>query len=98
MFTKAYAKSGKTCRITFRIPKGSSASSASLCGSFNDWDPNSHPMKRLKDGSFSVSVSLKTGQAYQFRYFLDGSRWENDENADAFAANEFGTKNSVIEV
>ena len=98
MFKKSYAKSGKTCRITFKIPKGSGAQTAALCGSFNDWNPDSHPMKQLKDGSFSVALSLKAGQAYQFRYYLDGSRWENDESADGYAPNEFGTHNSVIEI
>ena len=98
MLTKSYAKSGKTCRVTFKIPKGSGAQSAALCGSFNDWDPNSHPMKALKDGSFSVSLSLKAGQVYQFRYYLDSSRWANDESADGYAANEFGSENSLVEV
>jgi len=98
MLTKSYAKSGKTCRVTFKLPKGNAVSSAALCGSFNDWDVSSHPMKPLRDGSFTVSLSLKTGQVYQFRYYLDEARWANDESADGYAVNEFGSQNSVIEV
>jgi 1,4-alpha-glucan branching enzyme len=98
MITKSYAKNGKTCRVTFKIPKGSGAQMASLCGSFNDWDPSAHPMKALKDGSFSAAVSLKAGEQYAFRYWLDGARWVNDEGADGYAPTEFGSENSVIEL
>jgi hypothetical protein len=55
-------------------------------------------MKALKDGSFSAAVSLKAGEQYAFRYWLDGARWVNDEGADGYAPTEFGSENSVIEL
>ena len=32
------------------------AETAALCGEFNDWEPEKTPMKRRKDGSWSVTI------------------------------------------
>jgi hypothetical protein len=55
-------------------------------------------MKRLKNGSFSTTVSIPSGRSYRFRYLLDGERWENDWEADAYTPNEYGKDDSVVEV
>ena len=55
-------------------------------------------MKQLKNGSFSVTVSLPAGQSYRYRYLLDGERWENDWDAESYVSNEFGGEDSVITV
>jgi hypothetical protein len=55
-------------------------------------------MKRLKNGSFSVTVSLEAGRSYRFRYVLDGNIWINDPEADSYAANEYNEDNSVVAV
>jgi hypothetical protein len=55
-------------------------------------------MKKLKDGSFSATVSLDAGNKYRFRYLLDGERWENDWEADAYLPNEHGTEDSIVDV
>ena len=70
----------------------------SWCGEFNGWDPKVNPMKAHKDGSFSTTVSLKPGQEYRFRYLLDGERWENDWDADAYLNNPYGTQDSIVGV
>lgn len=98
MLTKNYTKSGKTCRVTFKLPAEVEAKAANLVGDFNDWDRTAQPMKRLKNGSFSVQVSLPVGQRYRFRYLLDGKRWENDWAADAYVPNQFGSDDSLVEV
>ena len=98
MITKSYSKNGKTCRVTFEIPAGTGAEKAFLCGDFTEWEKTYVPMKRRKDGSFTTSVTLKTGQDYYFRYLLDESRWENDEAADHYVANPFGSDDSVIKI
>jgi 1,4-alpha-glucan branching enzyme len=74
------------------------AETVHLCGEFNDWNPTAHAMKKLKDGSFSVTVSLDTGESYRFRYLLDNERWENDWDADAYVANQYGTEDSLITI
>lgn len=98
MLKKNYTKTGQFCRVTFKLPAEAGAVKAALCGDFNNWDPDTHPMRKLKDGSFSATVSLPAGKAYSFRYFLDGSRWENDWEADAYVPNRYGTEDSVVEI
>lgn len=98
MLKKNYTKTGGFCRVTFKLPAEVKAETAALCGDFNDWAPDAHLMKRLKDGSFSTTVSILSGRSYHFRYLLDGKRWENDWEADAYVPNEYGNYNSVVEV
>ena len=95
---KSYTKTGRSCRVTFEVPAQVDANTVALCGEFNEWDAAKHPMKRRKDGSFSVTVSLKPGSEYRFRYLVDGERWENDWEADKYVPNEFGTEDSVVVV
>lgn len=98
MIKKTYTKAGSSCRVTFTVPPEMNAQTAYLCGDFNQWDRTSHPMKHRKDGSFSLTLSLKPGQQYCFRYLLDGERWENDATADAQTPNPFGSVDSVVQV
>jgi 1,4-alpha-glucan branching enzyme len=98
MIKKNYTKTGKLCRVTFNLPPEVNAKKAFLCGEFNDWSTHSHPMKRHLDGGFSTTVTLPVGREYRFRYLLDGQRWENAWQADAYLPNEFGTEDSVIRV
>ncbi len=96
MLKKNYSKTGNVCRVTFKLPADVGAETAALCGEFNDWDHSANPMKRLKDGSFSVTMSLEPDHSYRFRYWLDGTRWENDWQADAYVANEYGSEDSLV--
>lgn len=98
MLTKSYSSTGKKCKVTFKLAAELNAETAVLCGEFNDWDPNAHPMKKLKDGSFSVTVSLDAGQSYRFRYLLNDGQWENDEEADEYVANQHGSQDCVVTV
>lgn len=98
MITKAYTKTGRSCRVTFELPASDDAKTAALCGEFNEWDPSSYAMKRRKDGSFHITISLKPGRTYRFKYLLDGQRWENDRAADDHVPNEFGSEDSVVSV
>ena len=98
MLKKSYTKTGRVCRVTFRLPAEVNAESAALCGEFNNWDQTANPMKILKSGDFSVTVSLEAGRHYRFRYYLDEERWENDWEADAYLPNIFGSEDSVVEV
>jgi hypothetical protein len=54
-------------------------------------------MKRLKDGSFTVTLNLETGKSFQYRYLLDKEMWENDDAADTYVRSNFGDcENSVV--
>ncbi len=96
MIKKNYTKKGNNCRVTFKYPNEEDAESAVLTGDFNDWMLDTHPMKKLKDNSFSVTISLKSDFAFCFRYVLDGNVWVNDPEADSYAPNEYGEQNSVV--
>ena len=95
---KSYTETGRSCRVTFELPSQVNAQTVALCGEFNQWDPTKHPMKRRKDGSFSLAVALKPGNEYRYRYLLDGEAWENDWAADRYVPNTFGTEDSVVVV
>ncbi len=96
MPSKYYSKSGRVCRATFKLPSEVQSGSASLVGEFNDWNPEATPMRKLKSGDFSVTVSLETDRSYRYRYLLDVDRWDNDWNAESYASNEYGTEDSII--
>ena len=98
MLKKSYSKTGTSCRVTFKLPADVEAETAVLCGDFNDWDKSTHPMKQLKDGSYSVTISVSAPQTYRFRYLLDGERWENDWEADGYAPNQHGSDDSLLKV
>ena len=98
---KQYLKSRPICKVTFRLPRetGDSAKSAHVVGEFNGWDAHATSMKRLKNGSFVTTIDLEVGREYQFRYLLDGIRWENDSDAEQYVPTPYGdSENSVIVV
>lgn len=98
MIKKEYSKTGRSCKITLDLPAEVNAETASVCGDFNEWSEDAHPMKRRKDGTFTATFSVKPGNQYRFRYLLDGKRWENDWQADAYLPNQHGTEDSVLAV
>jgi 1,4-alpha-glucan branching enzyme len=98
MIKKTYSKEHRSCRVTFELPPEINAQTAFVCGEFNAWDATKHPMKRRTDGSFTLTIALKPGQSYRFRYLLDGARWENDWSADAYVPNTFGSDDSVVQL
>lgn len=96
---KEYLKSKKVCKVTFKLPRIAAPDATSVCivGDFNDWNIYASPMKKLKKGDFTITLNLEPGREYQFRYLIDGSRWENDWNADKYVKSPFGdSDNSVI--
>ncbi len=98
MLRKTYSKTKRSCRVTFELPVDLDARGVALCGEFNDWDTQSHRMKRRKDGRFALTLSLDAGRNYRFRYLLDGKQWENDQKADDYQPNPFGTMDSLLQI
>lgn len=96
---KKYLKNQKECNVTFILSAAAAAGANEvwLSGDFNSWSSSDTPMKKQKDGSFTVKVKLETGKEYQYRYLLDGKRWENDWEADKYVPAPFSnTDNSVV--
>jgi 1,4-alpha-glucan branching enzyme len=101
MSLKKQFLANEICRVTFKYPKEAAkdAVSVHLVGEFNDWDIQANPMKRLRNGDFSLTLNLKSGREYQFRYFIDCLQWDNDWDADAYVPSPIGgAYNSVVAV
>jgi 1,4-alpha-glucan branching enzyme len=96
---RVHSSDGTRCRVTFWLPKEAApdATSVAVAGSFNDWSVDRHPMEPLTDGGFVLEIDLPAGTVYEFRYVIDGVRWENAWNADRYAWSEHARcDNSVI--
>jgi hypothetical protein len=88
-----------TCKVVFRLPHEAVKDAQSVCvaGEFNNWNIYANPLKRRKDGSFSITIELIRGREYQFRYLIDDMYWENDWAADKYVPSTFGDcDNSVV--
>ena len=96
MLKKTPLASGTKVKVTFEMP-ANGARSVALVGDFNGWDKEATPLKkRKKDGVWAGSLNLPTGQSYQFKYWVDDERWENDWAADDYVPNGFGGDNSIL--
>ena len=96
---KQYLKTKPVCKVTFRLPEEATKSvrSANIVGEFNDWNIYATPMRKLKNGSFVVTLDLEPNREYQFRYLLDDKTWENDGEADKYVSHPYGDgENSVV--
>lgn len=82
-------------KVTFKLPADAAQQSAAVVGEFNNWDPTANPLEK-KNGGWETELKLKPNAEYQFRYFVDGGIWLNDDAADKEVANEHGSTNSVV--
>lgn len=91
-----------TKKVTFTLPADivAGASEGLLLGEFNNWDKqNGFSLRKYKDGSMKTTVELQAGKSYEYRYLLDGGRWVNDANANAYQpVLGLGVENCVVEV
>jgi 1,4-alpha-glucan branching enzyme len=99
---KQYLKSKPECKLTFRVTKevAQNADSVKIVGDFNEWNKDTEPMNKLKNGDFTQALNLETGKEYQFKYLINDTTWENETEADKMAPNGIveGEFNSVIDL
>ena len=96
---KSFSKDKTKCTVTFTVSveAAKGANSINIAGDFNSWSSTDTPLTKAKDGSFSVSIELEANREYQFRYLLDGCKWENDWNADKYIPAPYSNAdNSVV--
>ena len=96
---KSFSKDKTKCTVTFSVsPEAAQAAKTiNIAGDFNSWSSTDTPLKKGKDGSFSVKIELEVDKEYQFRYLLDGCRWENDWKADKYIPAPYSNAdNSVV--
>ncbi|ARD42990.1 isoamylase early set domain-containing protein [Colwellia sp. PAMC 21821] len=94
MLTKKFFKTKDETEVTFEFNR-SDVTTAALVGDFNDWQAIEMKFNK-KSNSFKTKVRLPKNGVFHFRYLLNDSEWENDEQADQYLANEFGSENSVV--
>lgn len=97
--TNVVSSAQKTSKVTFTLPKEAveNAETVAVLGDFNQWQ-DGIVLAKQKDGSFKASVELEKGRSYQYRFLINGDKWENDWSAEAYAPTPFGTYNSVVTV
>jgi predicted flap endonuclease-1-like 5' DNA nuclease len=92
----------KNKKVTFVLPAEivANASHGLLLGEFNNWDKeNGFSLKKAKDGSMKATIELEAGKSYEYRYLLDGGRWENDQTAGQYShVHGFEIVNCVITI
>ncbi|MBF0464754.1 MAG: isoamylase early set domain-containing protein [Nitrospirae bacterium] len=99
--TKQYVEGTNLCKVTFMLPKEATenAHKVTLTGDFNDWDTEATPLKKDKNGIFSVTVELEAETEHQYKFLIDDEHWENDWNADRYEKSCLGNfENSVVEL
>ena len=70
------------------------AQNVSLAGVFNNWDLNSHLLKKDSKGMWKIVIDLMPGR-YEYRFLVDG-QWKNDHKCTDLVANPFGTENCIL--
>lgn len=85
--------SSETVEVTFST-LASGARFGHLVGDFNGWATDASPMK-LEGEYFTITVRLRPGVRYCYKFLLDGVRWQNDLIADDYRPNSFGGYDSV---
>ena len=83
-------------KVTFVLAASQHEGPVSVLGSFNDWDPMVHPLKRRSNGTRSVTVEVPAGNVFEFKYLADGGEWFCDPDADAVEVAEYSVHNSLL--
>lgn len=72
-----------------------------VAGTFNDWNPESHPLSHLRDGRWALALDVPPGR-HEYKFIIDG-QWCCEQGCDKphdgcpeCVANELGTMNRVL--
>jgi hypothetical protein len=72
-----------TVRVTFALPSDEPDGTVSVVGSFNDWNPYTHPLRKRANRTRSAVVTVQAGSTLHFRYLAEGGMWFDDESVPA---------------
>ncbi len=85
---------GDKAWVTFSL-MAEDADTVVVSGEWNEW--KSEPMKRKKNGEYTIRRLLNKGQSYEFGYMVNGKEWQCDD-ALGCVASPFGSDNSLLEL
>ena len=88
-------KKGAKAWVTFTVSPEEGVKSVVLSGEWNDWEKE--PMKQKKNGDFSITKVIKTGESYQFGYKINDNEWIA-ESMCPVALSPFLSENSILEL
>ncbi len=83
---------GDKAWVTFTF-SAKNAETVEISGAWNEWQ--SLPMKRKKNGDFSIRRRFNKGHSYEFGYTINGQEWHCDEELGCVAS-PFGSDNSLL--
>jgi 1,4-alpha-glucan branching enzyme len=86
----------KTLRAINFICQAPQAQSVSLVGDFNGWNSGAHPMKRMPDRAWFLTVELGHGH-HRYAFLVDGVL-TLDPQAQGIARNDQGERVSLVPV
>jgi hypothetical protein len=69
-----------TVRVTFALPIDDPGGAVSVVGNFNDWNPDTHPLRKRANRTRSAAVTVQSGTTLHFRYLAEGGVWFDDES------------------
>lgn len=96
MLKKTPVKKTNKTSVLFQCEPLPEAQQVFLAGEFNGWEPTRTPMKRRKDGAWTVAMRLPNTGRFEYRFVVDGDEWIVDDDADDLVPNPFGGRNSVV--
>lgn len=85
-----------TVEVTFILSSPVDGESVSVVGDFNEWRPGEIFFDQKADNTFSAVATLPAGRTYVFRYLTEQGRWFDEEAADGFQPNDYGTGNCLL--
>jgi 1,4-alpha-glucan branching enzyme len=88
-----YQKPLRAISFICHAPK---ASAVSVVGDFNHWNPAAHPMKRMPDRSWLLTLALKHGH-HRYAFLVDGVL-SLDPHAQGITRNDKGERVSLVPV
>ncbi|WP_448072731.1 isoamylase early set domain-containing protein [Georgenia yuyongxinii] len=72
-------------KVTFALPGNHLAGTISVVGTFNDWTPGVHVLRRRSNGTISTTITVPAGSDVRFRYLGENGVWFDDPDADALS-------------
>lgn len=75
-----------------------SATTVSVTGDFNDWNPLATFFARDSSGLWRAEVELPPPGSYQYKFVVDGHRWLDDANNGLKQADNYGGFNSMLHI
>jgi len=94
MLSKAKTeKKASRRRVTLSL-EAPMAKEVTLLGDFNNWNSETHPMKKGKEGVWKKSLMLLPGR-YEYKFLVDG-QWHHDPENSDFCFTSLGTCNNLL--